>query len=91
MERRIAHVDMDAFFASVEQVRDPSLRGKPLIIGGSKQDTRGAVSTASSEAPTWLGSIRQLRVRYERRADNHEAFLMIGCILICFNFIDRFC
>ncbi len=50
MQRRILHIDMDAFFASVEQVHDPSLRGKPLIIGGGKEDTRGVVSTASYEA-----------------------------------------
>jgi DNA polymerase-4 len=41
---------MDAFFASVEQVFDPSLKGKPLIIGGDPADTRGVVSTASYEA-----------------------------------------
>lgn len=50
MERRILHIDMDAFFASVEQVLNPALRGKPLIIGGEKTDTRGVVSTASYEA-----------------------------------------
>lgn len=45
--RWILHLDMDAFFASVEQLDNPDLRGKPLIIGGAE---RGVVSTASYEA-----------------------------------------
>jgi len=37
----------------------------------------------------WLRQYRRLRVRYERRSDIHEAFLQIGCILICWNFLSK--
>ena len=39
----------------------------------------------------WLGQFRRLTVRYERRADIHEAFLSLGCALICAKAIDRLC
>ena len=44
------HADLDAFFASVEQLDHPEYRGKPVIVGGLPQDKRSVVSTASYEA-----------------------------------------
>jgi DNA polymerase IV len=49
MERKIMHIDMDAFFAAVEQLDNPAFRGKPVIVGADPRG-RGVVSTCSYEA-----------------------------------------
>lgn len=74
MDRRILHIDMDAFFAAVEVVRNPALQGKPLIIGGAWEDKRGVVSTASYEARKY-GVHSAMSLSEARRRCPHGIFM----------------
>ncbi len=65
--RHILHVDMDAFFAAIEQRDQPELRGKPVLVGGDPKG-RGVVSTASYEA---------------RRFGCHSAMPMASAVCLC--------
>ncbi|MBQ1661644.1 MAG: DNA polymerase IV, partial [Treponema sp.] len=70
MDKVFAHIDLDAFFASVEQLDHPDYRGKPVIVGGLPGDRRAVVSTASYEA---------------RKYGVHSAMPLVTAVKLCPN------
>src|SRR6476620_7836232 len=71
-ERHIAHLDLDAFFVSVEQLRNQKLKGKPVLIGGSGD--RGVVASCSYEARKF-GIHSAMPMKMARRLCSHAIII----------------
>jgi len=74
-----------------EQLRARGITPRIARRGIESSERLGRHRWVVERTLAWLKRFRRLKVRYERRDDIHEAFLLIGCALICFNQINRFC
>ncbi len=85
----------DRAYDAEEKIRKPLRQRKitPLIARRNAEHGTGLgrYRYVVEAAFAWLFNQRRLRVRYEKRDDIHEAFLIIGCLLICWRRINRYC
>lgn len=93
--RRPDEVLADRAYDAEEKIRQP-LRQRRVTPWIAKRNTAhgsglGRYRYVVEAAFDWLFNQRRLRVRYEKRDDIHQAFLIIGCLLICWRRILRFC
>jgi DNA polymerase IV len=84
--RTIFHVDMDAFFASIEILRNPELRGKPVIVGGNPEK-RGVVSTCSYEARKY--GVRSAMSLFEAKRRCPHGIFVEGSFSLYRDYSDR--
>jgi hypothetical protein len=85
----------DRAYDAEEKIREP-LRQRGILPLIAERNTAhgsglGQYRYVVEAAFDWLFNQRRLRVRYEKRDDIHQAFLIIGCLLICWNRVLEFC
>jgi IS5 family transposase len=73
----------------LEELRRRSITPRIARRGVESSERLGRHRWVVERTISWLNRYRRLRIRYERRADMHLAFLHIGCALICWNFINH--
>jgi len=72
-------------------LRERGIKARIARRGVDSSERLGRHRWVVERTLSWLNRYRRLRVRYERRADVHQAFLELGCALICWNHVQRFC
>ncbi len=92
--RRPAKLHADKAYASRafrRQLRQRGIQPRIARIGIEPRGRLGRHRWVVERTFAWLNQYRRLRIRYERRQDIHDAFLKLGCALICWKQIQRFC
>lgn len=74
-----------------EALRKRGIKSRIARRGVESSERLGRHRWVVERTLSWLNRFRRLKVRYERRADVHQAFLELGCALICWNHVQRFC
>jgi transposase len=86
------HADKGYDYPRCRQVlRQRHVIARTARKGIDSSDRLGRYRWVVERTLAWLNRYRRLKVRYERREDIHQAFLTLGCALICCHFIERFC
>ncbi len=72
-------------------LRKRGIKGRIARRGVDSSERLGRYRWVVERTLSWLNRFRRLKVRYERRDDIHQAFLELGCALICWRYVQRFC
>ena len=72
-------------------LRKRGIKGRIAGRGVDSSERLGRYRWVVERTLSWLNRFRRLEVRYERRDDIHQAFLELGCALICWRYVQRFC
>ncbi len=79
------------FVRSRKSLRRRGIKPRIARRGIESSERLGRHRWVAERTLAWLNRYRRLKVRYEKRADIHQAFLSLACALVCWNFVQRFC